>query len=258
MPISKCALCLETKDLRRSHAIPDSIFKRISKKHNGQAVSFNDDDTSPVDYSSDSWWAYQLCSNCEQHLNTSYEQYSLSAIRGGKGKVIKHNLGVTLSKVDTLILQLFFLSIFWRAANSKNEAYQKVQIPEPWNNNLRTHLLQQTRVPLRFMTVKISRLIDNSAERGFSYETLKDIITSPFPRKISSKKFSFCFVFEGFFIEIFVPGHTLKHRAEKGVIDPLKNIIIAPHVNVFDIPELVQLFVAGYKKNLHGKVNITT
>ena len=258
MPIGKCALCLETKDLQRSHAIPDSIFKRISKKNNGQAISFNDDDTSPVDYSSDSWWEYQLCSNCEQHLNTSYEQYSLSAIRGGKGEVIKHDFGVTFSKVDTLKLQLFFLSIFWRAANSQNEAYQKVYIPEPWNNDLRLHLLNKSRVPLRFMTVKISRLIDRTAEDGFSLAALRDVIASPFFRKLPGRKFSFCFLFEGFFIEIFVPGHTLRHRTEKGVINPLNKIIVAPYLNVFDIPEFVELLVAGYRKNLEGKVNVAT
>lgn len=258
MLIGKCALCLETKELRRSHAIPDSIFKRISRKNNGQAISFNDDDSSPVDYSSDSWWEYQLCGNCEQHLNTSYEQYSLSAIRGGKGSVLKHDLGVTFRKVDTLVFHLFFLSIFWRAANSKNDAYQKVYIPEPWNNDIRIHLLQKSRVPLRFITVKISRLIDKSAGEGFSLEILKNVIVSPFFRNLSNGKFSFCFIFEGFFIEIFVPGYTLKYRIIKGVVDPLRNIIVAPYIDVFDIPELVYLFVAGYRKNLEGRVNVKT
>lgn len=258
MPIGKCALCLEQKDLRRSHAIPDSIFKRITRKNNGHAISFKDDAASLVDYSSDSWWDYQLCDSCEQHLNFGYEQYSLSAIRGGKGVVIKHDLGITLIKIDTLIIQLFFLSIFWRAANSKNEAYRKVYIPEPWNNVLRTHLLNKSRVPLRFMTVKISRLIDRSAEAGFSPEILKSVIVSPFFRKLPERKFSFCFIFEGFFIEIFVPGYTLKHRATKGVVNPLNNIISAPYVNVFDIPEFVQVLVSGYRKNLEGKVNFAT
>lgn len=256
MPIGKCALCLDTKDLRRSHAIPDSVFRRIFRNNDGQAIGLNDDDNSPVDYSSDSWWEYQLCGDCEQHLNAGYEQYSLSAIRGGKGKVIKHSLGITFSKIDTLKLQLFFLSIFWRAANSQNQAYQKVYIPEPWNNDLRTHLLNKSRVPLRFMTVKISRLIDRSTEKGFSLEDLKNIVVSPFFRKLPDRKFSFCFLFEGFFIEIFVPGYTLKHRNSKGVINPLNNTIVVPYLNIFDIHEFVELLVAGYRKNLEGKVNV--
>ena len=260
MPTGKCALCLTTADLRRSHAIPNSVFKRVSKENNGQSIRFNDDDTSLVDYSSDSWWEHQLCSDCEQHLNFRYEQYSLSAIRGGKGKgkFAKHDFGVTFSEIDTLKLQLFFLSIFWRAANSKNEAYQKVYIPEPWNNELRLHLLNKTRVPLRFMTVKISRLIDRSTDNDFSLSTLKNFIASPFFRKLPNRKFAFCFLFEGFFIEIFMPGYTLKQRTAKGVINPLSKIIAAPYLNIFDIPEILNLLVAGYKKNLEGKVKFAT
>lgn len=258
MPIGQCALCLTVTDLRRSHAIPDSVFKRISKENNGQAISFNDDDTSLVDYSSDSWWEYQLCSSCEQHLNLSYEQYSLSVIRAGKGKILKHDFGVTFSEIDTLKLQLFFLSIFWRAANSKNEAYQNVYIPEPWNNDLRLHLLNKTRVPLLFMTVKISRLIDRSAKDGFSLKTLKKVIASPFFRKLPNRKFSFCFLFEGFFIEIFMPGFTQNQRVAKGVINPLNNIMVAPYLNIFDIPEILNLLVAGYQKNLNKNVKFTT
>lgn len=258
MPTGKCALCLNNADLRRSHAIPDSVFKRISKENNGQSIRFKDDDMSLVDYSSDSWWEYQLCGNCEQHLNRNYEQYSLSAMRAGKGKISKHDIGVTFSEVDTLKLQLFFLSIFWRAANSHNEAYQKVYIPEPWNNELRLHLLNKTRVPLRFMTVKISRLIDRSTDGGFSLSNLKNVIASPFFRKLPNRKFSFCFLFEGFFIEIFMPGYTLKQRAAKGVINPLNKAVVAPYLNIFDIPEILNLLVAGYKKNLEGKVKFAT
>ena len=258
MPTGKCALCLAVTDLRRSLAIQDAVFKRIAKENNGQSIRFDDSDTSLVEYSSDSWWEYQLCGGCEQHLNLSYEQYSLSAIRAGKGKIFKHQFGVTFSEIDTLKLQLFFLSIFWRAANSRNEAYQKVYIPEPWDNELRIHLLNKSRVPLRFMTVTISRLIDRSAKDGFSLEVLKSLIISPFFRKLPNRKFSFCFLFEGFFIEIFMPGHTLKQRAVKGIINPLSKAIVAPYLDIFDTPEILGLFVAGYKKNLEGKVKFTT
>lgn len=258
MPTGKCALCLKIADLRRSHAIPDSVFKRISKENNGKSIRFNNDNTSLVDYSSDSWWEYQLCGDCEKHLNLSYEQYSLSVLRAGKGKISKHDFGVTFSEVDTLKLQLFFLSIFWRAANSRNEAYQKVYIPEPWNNELRLHLLNKTRVPLHFMTVKISRLIDRSANDGFSLSTLKNVIASPFFRKLPNRKFSFCFLFEGFFIEIFMPGYRLKQRTAKGVINPLNKTAAAPYLNIFDIPEILNLLIAGYKKNLEGKVKFAT
>lgn len=108
------------------------------------------------------------------------------------------------------------------------------------------------------MTVKISRLIDRSTEGSFSLSVLKDIIVSPFFRKLSAHKFSFCFLFEGFFIEIFMPGHTLKQRAVQGVINPLNKMIVAPYLDIFEVPEIFSLLVAGYKKNLEGKVKFTT
>ena len=108
------------------------------------------------------------------------------------------------------------------------------------------------------MTVKIFRLIDRSAEDGFSLSNLKDFIASPFFRKLPNRKFSFCFLFEGFFIEIFMPGYTLKQRTAKGLINPLSKTIAVPYLNIFDIPEVLNIFVAGYKKNLDGKVKFAT
>ena len=78
-----CALCLEFKALKRSHAIPNSSFQKIFNGRQGIVVS-NDVDTY-VKRTNDSWKKYQLCDECEQHLNKSYEGYSLLFLRGKKG-----------------------------------------------------------------------------------------------------------------------------------------------------------------------------
>jgi hypothetical protein len=254
MKTGKCSLCLTTKALKRSHAIPDSIFKKIFKANDGKAIRFNDDDTSHITYSSDSWWEYQLCTECEQHLNNSYEQYSLSAIRGGKGNVLTHERGVTFKKIDISKLQLFFISIFWRAANSKNEAYQNICISEQLNNEIRLHLLNKKCVPLVLITVKISRLIDKTPKNGFDLTALKSMIISPFSRCLPNQKFSFCFTFEGFFIELFTPGLGYKNRPTTGLINPSKEVIIAPFIDIFDIPEVLQLLITGYGKYEENKI----
>jgi hypothetical protein len=69
--------------------------------------------------------------------------------------------------------------------------------------------------------VKISRLIDLTKTGGFSLDNLKALIVSPFCRVHEDKRvrhISVCFAFEGFFIEIFMPGLKLKRRNELGVI----------------------------------------
>lgn len=55
-----------------------------------------------------------------------------------------------------------------------------------------------------------------------------------------------------------MPGHTLKQRAVQGVINPLNKMIVAPYLDIFEVPEIFSLLVAGYKKNLEGKVKFTT
>ncbi|TFF62664.1 MULTISPECIES: hypothetical protein [Comamonas] len=256
MPISECALCLQVKDLKRSHAIPDSVFKVIFRKNNGKAISFDTDDISPVAYSTDSWWEHQLCECCERHLNLSYETYSLSAIRGKKGKVVKSELGVSISNVDALKLQLFFSSILWRAGKSKNDAYKKIRIPDDLDETLRSHILAKSRIPLRKLTVRVSRLIDRSKDGAFSMDVLRNFVCTPFVRCTSLDAFVFCFLFEGFFIELSVPGYKFKKMSEFGVINPKNKILMIPYIDVFDIPEIVGALLMGYRKNKEGKVNL--
>jgi len=59
---------------------------------------------------------------------------------------------------------------------------------------------------------------------------------------------------EGFFIEVFFPGHTYKNRGRLGAVDVSKNTLVCPHFDLFKIPELLEVMVIAYKKNLEGKV----
>ncbi len=181
MKINACALCLKDSNLQRSHAIPDSIFRRITKNNNGQAIIIKDDENTPLHLSSDSWWNYQLCFACEQHINANYEQYSISVLRAHKGVFKKCSAGVTFTKIDTEKLQLFFLSILWRAASSDSYAYSKVHLPAKYIEMLRTHLINKKTVPLNKITIRISRLTDKTTVDGFDQDTLKKHHHNTFP-----------------------------------------------------------------------------
>lgn len=256
MQTNTCALCLKHSNLQRSHAIPDSIFRKITKSNNGQAIIIKDDEDTPLHLSSDSWWSYQLCIACEQHINASYEQYSISVLRAHKGVFKKCSAGVTFTEIDTKKLQLFFLSILWRAASSDSYAYSKVHLPEAYIEMLRTHIINKKPVPLNKISAKISRLIDKTTTGGFDQNILKSIITAPFPRISQDKHVSFLFIFEGFLIEFQIPGVRFKNRTTRALINPFKNMIFAPYVNIFDIPELIQIFATGLEKYREGKSRI--
>ncbi|WP_051298711.1 hypothetical protein [Marinobacterium litorale] len=246
-----CALCLARKPLRKSHVIPNAIFKRIFKQSSGKAISIADDTSTPVSYSQDSYWEHLLCADCEHLLNIQYEGYALDVIRERRGKAEKHDTATSLSQIDTTRLQLFILSVYWRAAVSTHEAFAKVYIPDPWREEIRKAILNKTPTHPQIASIKLYRLIDPTENGGFSDQNLKDVIITPFSRKLD-KQFSFHFILEGFFIEIHTPGLRYKGRQERGVLLKGRKALLIPHLSIFDIPEVLDAMVSGYGKHLEG------
>jgi len=123
-----CALCLKFKPLCKSHAIPNSSFKKI---FNGCQAVVVTDDGKYAEKTNNSCWTEQLCHDCETFLNENYDAYSLPRLRGKRGQKIQHTDYLTLLDVDFAKLYTFFLAVFWRAANSDDPAYRAVGIPQP-------------------------------------------------------------------------------------------------------------------------------
>lgn len=252
MPI--CKLCFNERELKKSHAIPDSVFRKVFRGNSGKSIVIPGGGDEPVNYSSDSWWMFQLCGYCEALLNSSYEDYSIKVLRGSRGKCKRHENGITFSHILTSKLINFFIAVFWRAANSEHDSYAKVYVPDLWNKQIGNMLLNLKTIPQKLATVRLSRLIDYTQPCGFSAESLRMIIMSPFFRRHSYGHFSFCFVFEGFFIEIFTPGLKISERKRAGILRKTSNMVMVPFIDIFDIPELEECLVAGYEKNLNGHV----
>jgi hypothetical protein len=256
MSFGKCALCHSVTNLRRSHAIPDSFFRKLFSKDSGKAIKFVDDESTKIEYSKDSWWAYQLCKECEELVNQSYEKYSINALKGSGIHFSRHDGGVSFSQCKNKILVSFFISIIWRAANSKNKAYKKISLSPPDNESIRAYLHSKEKITQNTATVKISRLIDNT-DGGFTAEHLKGLLISPFIREHEKNK-SFCLVLQGFFVEIFIPGIPVKDRYRLGVISPSSNSLFIPYLDVFDIPEISRSFATGFRKNSEGLISFKT
>lgn len=256
--VVKCKLCEQHKDLQRSHAVGDSIFKKIFRKNSGKAISLSDGDQD-IAYSSDSWTEYQLCKSCERYLNNEYEQYSLGVLRGKNVNISKTKIGILFSNVDLQKLNMYFLSILWRSANSGHPSYRNAVMFEDDNDYLRASILQNKPVPLRRFSVKICRVVDLSPEGGFTDFDLKGVILSPICRtqdKDKVNRISVCFMFEGFFIEIFMPGLKMEKRNQYGIIRKSKSQLVAPYLNIFDIPEMFDLMVLNYGKYAEGKSRV--
>ena len=198
--IERCKLCEELKELQISHAVGDSIFKRIFRANSGKAISITSGDEA-VGYCSDSWAEHQLCSDCEKLLNQEYETYSLGVLRGRNCTFSKSAIGLSISGIDQHKLIMYFLSIYWRAANSGHSSYKNVVIIESDNEYLRKAIINDLKIPSGKFSIKVSRVIDLSESRGFTPENMKDLIVSPFCRIYENhrdKNKSVCFMFEGF------------------------------------------------------------
>lgn len=257
MIVRKCKLCNNVKKLQNSHIIPSTVFKTIFRNNNGKGITFSENDEDYVHYSSESWSEYLLCADCERHLNEKYEHYSISALRNSlkSVKVSEHRYGISFQGIDLHRFNLFFTSIIWRAAISNHESYSQVILPERFNNEVRRCLLENKKNRSWLISIKISRLIDKNTG-GYTMSALKEFIVSPFIRD-QSRGFSFCFLVEGFFIEVFVPTLKLRHRKSQGTIHINKKTLFSPFLHIFHVPELIRVLSKGHKKHyIEGKTKI--
>lgn len=256
--LGKCKLCNEQKDLQLSHAVGDSVFKKIFRTNSGKAISITSGNED-ISYCSDSWAEHQLCAGCEELLNVEYEKYSLGVLRGQGCLFSKTNLGISFSGLDQHKLVMYFLSIYWRAANSRHPSYKNAVILEQDNEYLRNAIFYNLKIPSGKFSVKVSRVIDLSEGKGFTPGNIKELIVSPFCRIYKKHKvnnISVCFMFEGFFIEVYIKALKMNERNKYGVLSKAKSNLVIPYLNLFDIEEIVDLMVTGYGKHIEGSSRV--
>lgn len=252
-----CALCVEPKTLRKSHIIPNAVFRRIKQDHNsGQLIQLDDSDHAPVQHSQESWWEYLLCADCERIIGEN-EKYGLALLRGSdRSRINRHARGVTFRAHDYSLFKLFLTSLLWRAAVSKQPHFSKVRLPDDCQEEARMSLLNGKALgPLR-LGCKLLRLIDNISETdgGFSSKSLEQLVISPIPRLHEGRSYyTFLFLLEGFLLEYFVRAIPHKQAHERGVHRESPALFV-PNKSIFDVPELLKLMVAAYGKYDRGLV----
>lgn len=255
MPVGACRLCGNWSELCDSHALPNSLFRNVFRQSAGKAVVVTDDASTPTCYSSDSWDTELLCRACEDLLNERYDKYGVEALRGGAGGVVHGADGVTFTNVDRRRLRMFVLSVLWRMSVSSHRSYSNIDLPSSWEEELHEALHVGKPVPRSRYTVAIYRLRDSTDRGGFSNEDLQAIIMSPFARKFPGF-ISICFLFFGFFIEVFLPKVPKAYSARPGVLFGASPIFFAPYLEVLDVPEIVSILGRGLQKEDEGRSRI--
>lgn len=225
-----CYLCLEDKKLRKSHSIPNGVFKKLKNKsiNNSVLIQLDAKGDSLVKQTQNTFDCELLCAECEQHLG-KLEKVFLETIRSQK---YKNKLGKYLViESDCLdVIKIVICSIFWRMFYAKRvyNEFHFVHISKELAETIRLSVLNQDVAHLQNIDVNIypvrDKIHDMKKCAGF------------YP---SDCKFFYYLLIEGLLIEIFNPKNLGKIKIGKNKvttveIDPRKDkklfhILYQPH-----------------------------
>jgi hypothetical protein len=134
-----CALCLKQKELRKSHIIPDFLYKFIyDDKHRYFVLTTADDE--PIKRQWTGINERLLCSECESLIGT-YEDYAAKVFKGGV-PMTRRKLSdrLVFGGIDYKRFKLFQLSLIWRAGVCRHESMSNVTLG-PHAEKMRTMIL---------------------------------------------------------------------------------------------------------------------
>jgi hypothetical protein len=251
-PTGLCRLCVNERQLSRSHIIPNALFRRIKQRDAGKGVSFDDSKDGVVEHTSESWWEYLLCEDCEQRL-AALDKAGVELLRAARKAANKPKDGVLVEPFDYTGLKRFLTSIVWRAAVSTLPEFHQVVLPSAYADDLRKSLLTERALAPNQLACRLEILFDatQASRGGFSADNLGQLIPSPHARLLSGRA-SFLFVLDGFLVELFAADAPHKEWRRLGMLKDERKFYIPPR-NIFDVPELKQLLVAGFAKHIGGR-----
>jgi hypothetical protein len=168
MPTGTCKLCLLKKDLRDSHLMPRSLYKKSrnpAAKGNQDPLLVTKASRKPTSHQITD---YVFCKDCEHLFNVNGEDYVMRLVAKVNGdfpllKMLKATPPAakgaeweTYSEASTPTINrdkigYFVISVFWRASvhtwEHENGEKVRIDLGKKYNEEIRTYLLGQTIVP---------------------------------------------------------------------------------------------------------------
>ena len=147
--ISNCKLCLQIKNLRRSHIIPEFIYKPLYSSEHHKMIEIKEGLPGLLQKG---YREELLCQDCENHLNVNFEHPSveiwktLTSQKASKTITVREvrdnqqNRALVFNGIDYSTFKLFLLSIIWRVSISRHSYFQKVNLG-PHEEKIRQMLL---------------------------------------------------------------------------------------------------------------------
>lgn len=241
MDLILCKLCDRPKELKHSHVIGRSIFRSTigrGDKHYGIIIDHEKD---KIVRSTDQWATLMLCNECENFLNSRYENYSLWVLKN-KQNGVRHQTNphyYSIKNINQKRMMMYIISIFWRAAVSEHKVFSKVSLEPEMSEYLKKSILGKIDINTKVFSVRISKLFDEA--NHYSEDVLKSVITNIHPRVIENGV-SYIMLFSGFFFEIFFGNLNADERFGYGFLRKNKIILNMPYQNILSIPEVHAAF----------------
>ncbi|EGR0666670.1 hypothetical protein E2J97_15520, partial [Vibrio cholerae] len=248
----KCKLCRFPRDLRYSHAIPNTYFKFIFRQGNGKGVLVNTEDGIPVISCDDSWASYQLCNDCEKKLNSKYEDY-LHKVLTNKGQctISKTDEGILFENLDTNRIKMCLLSILWRCSESNVDEYKNIQLPDSLSEKIRVSLNSGIEFKDKHLYIDCRRMIDASGH--IDKDKLRSVIIQPHHITYDEGAKAWVIGFLGYYFEFFYNIKTTTPRVKSCFLGYNRNSFLFHYLDVMKIPEFIRMGVAAIDKCEKGQ-----
>lgn len=256
MPI--CKYCKNDRELCESHAIPDGIFKPISRRNNGQLITIPAG-AGNIHLSQDTGKSKLLCKECEGYFNREFDGPLVNAFKAWDRKVTKEGFGVRFEFPPNQMAQ-GLASISWRASVSGNNMYANAKVSNRDNSHLLSIVDGDQNKTLKSCSCSIKRLYDKRTppKGGFSQEIVSQIILPvnsyriSWGRKKPSTYFAFAVLMQGFLCHLTIPRLPHGKRVGSEFLSSTKGLLHAPPQYLFDYKPLRNAMVEGVRKHLEG------
>ena len=108
-------------------------------------------------------------------------------------------------------------------------------------------------MPYSNFTVAVYKLENFTNIESLNSDNIRTNIIVPFVKKFSN---TICYIFYGFFIEIYLIKQPKSFLLKHGVLFGNSLIFMAPYQEILDLPEVLSMFITALNKEDSGKTKI--
>ena len=224
--MTKCKLCLEEKELSKSHIIPEFFYKSMyDSKH--RMIILSNIKSEPVKYRYQGIYEKLLCKECEAKINR-YENYIIEKLTNAGH--FEDDRVIIYTNIEFLHFRLFALSVLWRASISTNRMFQDVDLGKN-EETIRKMVLNNNPGQYDLFPILMAAIMTKNKQ------SVKDLVTNPDLIKVL-ECWAYRLVFGGF-VWLFLFGDSSEFALRNLFFQPQGSIII-PKKDMEDVEFIVQ------------------